>query len=104
MRSPCVSGSADAIQAAGSGHTILDLADENFIGEIHEQPVFQHTGNVVDGALEGRRVVDTAVHLHVEHKIALISDHWAGLALGHPQLSRSPEIGQLLLNLSLIHI
>ena len=58
----CDGASAEALlQAADTRHTIGDLTDQHLIGDVDEQAVLQHTGNVVDRLLQGHWIADAAV-------------------------------------------
>ena len=51
---PCGGASAEALlQAADTRNAIDDLADQHLVGDVDEQAVLQHTGNVVDRLLQG---------------------------------------------------
>ena len=67
MRSPCDVASADAFKTACTGYTIFDLTNENLVGEVDEQTVLQHSGDVVHNPLQRSWVLDAVVHLSLIH-------------------------------------
>ena len=64
--------SGAALEAPHPGDITIDLTNEYLVGQIHEQTVLQHTGDVVDGQLESGGIGDATVHLHVKNEIALV--------------------------------
>ena len=76
-------------ETAHTGNAIDNLTNENFIGEVHEQSVFKHPWNVVDGELQGSGIFNSPSHFHVKNEIPLIGDNGPSLALSHPQFSGS---------------
>ena len=90
MPNPFADDSAETLVEAGhAGDSITHLAHQNLIGKVDEQPVFEHSGNIVDRLLQTAGITDATVQFEIQNQIALIGHDGSGFALSHPQL-RNP--------------